>query len=228
MPGSMVSLRGMKRHYVMSSETIRALDGIDLDIHEGERIILLGPSGSGKTTLLNCISALDSPTDGSYDFGGTPVPRHDSEAMTTFRRENIGYVFQFFNLLQDLTVLENILLIQELAGGRDEARALQLLNLVGLEAEVDRFPAEISGGQQQRVAIARSLAKRPRLLLGDELTGNLDSKTSAMVMEVLVKACEAEGISCVFVTHDESLIDYATRIVRLDSGRIMSDSTPAV
>ena len=228
MPGPMVSIRGMKRHYVMSSETIRALDGIDLDIHEGERIILLGPSGSGKTTLLNCISALDSPTDGSYDFGGTPVPRHDSEAMTTFRRENIGYVFQFFNLLQDLTVLENILLIQELAGGRDEARALQLLNLVGLEAEVDRFPAEISGGQQQRVAIARSLAKRPRLLLGDELTGNLDSKTSAMVMEVLVKACEAEGITCVFVTHDESLIDYATRIVRLDSGRIMSDSTPAV
>jgi len=228
MPGPMVSIRGMKRHYVMSSETIRALDGIDLDIHEGERIILLGPSGSGKTTLLNCISALDSPTDGSYDFGGSPVPRHDSEAMTTFRRENIGYVFQFFNLLQDLTVLENILLIQELAGGRDEARALQLLNLVGLEAEVDRFPAEISGGQQQRVAIARSLAKRPRLLLGDELTGNLDSKTSAMVMEVLVKACEAEGITCVFVTHDESLIDYATRIVRLDSGRIMSDSAPGV
>ena len=228
MPGSMVSIRGMERHYVMASETIKALDGIDLDVHEGERIILLGPSGSGKTTLLNCISALDSPTDGSYDFGGTPVPRHDSEAMTTFRRENIGYVFQFFNLLQDLTVLENILLIQELAGGRDEARALQLLNLVGLEAEVDRFPAEISGGQQQRVAIARSLAKSPRLLLGDELTGNLDSKTSAMVMEVLVKACEAEGITCVFVTHDESLIDYATRIVRLDSGGIMSDSAPGI
>ena len=228
MSGPMVSIRGMKRHYVMSSETIRALDGIDLDIHEGERIILLGPSGSGKTTLLNCISALDSPTAGSYSFAGSAVPKNDSEAMTTFRRKNIGYVFQFFNLLQDLTVLENILLIQELAGGRDEARALQLLNLVGLEAEVDRFPAEISGGQQQRVAIARSLAKSPRLLLGDELTGNLDSKTSAMVMEVLVKACEAEGITCVFVTHDESLIDYATRIVRLDSGRIMSDSAPVV
>jgi len=228
MSGPMVSIRGMERHYVMASETIKALDGIDLDVHEGERIILLGPSGSGKTTLLNCISALDSPTAGSYSFAGSAVPKNDSEAMTTFRRENIGYVFQFFNLLQDLTVLENILLIQELAGGRDEARALQLLNLVGLEAEVDRFPAEISGGQQQRVAIARSLAKSPRLLLGDELTGNLDSKTSAMVMEVLVKACEAEGITCVFVTHDESLIDYATRIVRLDSGRIMSDSAPGI
>ena len=228
MSGPMVSIRGMERHYVMASETIKALDGIDLDVHERERIILLGPSGSGKTTLLNCISALDSPTAGSYSFAGSAVPKNDSEAMTTFRRKNIGYVFQFFNLLQDLTVLENILLIQELAGGRDEARARQLLNLVGLEAEVDRFPAEISGGQQQRVAIARSLAKSPRLLLGDELTGNLDSKTSAMVMEVLVKACEAEGITCVFVTHDESLIDYATRIVRLDSGRIMSDSAPGI
>ena len=144
--------------------------------------------------------------------------------MTSFRRENIGYVFQFFNLLQDLTVMENITLIQELAGGRDEARARQLLELVGLSEEVDRFPAEISGGQQQRVAITRSLAKRPRLLLGDELTGNLDSKTSAMVMEVLVKACQSEGITCIFVTHDETLVEYSTRVVRLDSGRIWSDT----
>ncbi len=146
-----------------------------------------------------------------------------SEEATSFRRENIGYVFQFFNLLQDLTVLENILLIQELAGGRDENRARELLALVGLEEEVDRFPTEISGGQQQRVAIARSLAKRPKLLLGDELTGNLDTKTSSMVMEVLVKACEAENITTVFVTHDESLTKYATRIIRLDSGVVISD-----
>ena len=143
--------------------------------------------------------------------------------MTTFRRENIGYVFQFFNLLQDLTVLENILLIQELSGGRDKDRALELLKLVGLESEVDRFPAEISGGQQQRVAIARSLAKSPKLLLGDELTGNLDSKTSEMVMEVLVKACEAEDITTIMVTHDEKLSQYATRVIRLDSGKIVSD-----
>ena len=114
-------------------------------------------------------------------------------------------------------------MIQELAGGRDEKRARELLSLVGLEDEVDRFPTEISGGQQQRVAIARSLAKRPKLLLGDELTGNLDTKTSSMVMEVLVKACEAENITTVFVTHDESLTRYATRIIRLDSGVIISD-----
>ena len=263
---ALVKIESLQRHYVMPSGTVRALDGVDLEIKEGERIILLGPSGSGKSTLLNCLSALDTPTGGSYEFAGKEVPRakilgprlwekissipwnpltllpplrflfypidyftHSrpeakaSEQMTRFRRDNIGYVFQFFNLLQDLTVLENILLIQELAGGRDEKRARELLSLVGLEDEVDRFPTEISGGQQQRVAIARSLAKRPKLLLGDELTGNLDTKTSSMVMEVLVKACEAENITTVFVTHDESLTRYATRIIRLDSGVIISD-----
>ena len=223
MADNLVEIEGMKRYYEMVSGIVKALDGVDLQVKEGERIILLGPSGSGKTTLLNCIAALDSPTGGRYSFEGKEVPRKSSEEMTTFRRENIGYVFQFFNLLQDLTVLENILLIQELAGGRDEKRARELLALVGLEDEIDRFPTEISGGQQQRVAIARSLAKRPKLLLGDELTGNLDTKTSSMVMEVLVKACESENITTVFVTHDESLSKYATRIIRLDSGVIISD-----
>ena len=272
----LVEIEGMKRYYEMVSGTVKALNGVDIEVEEGERIILLGPSGSGKTTLLNCIAALDSPSAGSSRFASKDVPRTPdivprwwnpippltglgrfsrfteifrylnniplrilfyplhyftytrplakaSEDATSFRRENIGYVFQFFNLLQDLTVLENILLIQELAGGRDEKRARELLALVGLEDEVDRFPTEISGGQQQRVAIARSLAKSPKLLLGDELTGNLDTKTSSMVMEVLVKACEAENITTVFVTHDESLTRYATRIIRLDSGVIISD-----
>ncbi len=220
---ALVEISGMERHYVMTSETVKALDGIDLSIKKGERIILLGPSGSGKTTLLNCVAALDNPTDGSYSFDGAEVPRGHSEKMTSFRRENIGYVFQFFNLLQDLTVLENILLIQELSGERNKERAVELLSLVGLEGEMNRFPAEISGGQQQRIAIARSLAKSPKLLLGDELTGNLDSTTSSKVMEVLVKACEAEDITVIMVTHDENLAKYATRVVRLDSGKIISD-----
>ncbi len=222
---TLVNISEMERYYEMTSETVKALDGVNLEIEAGERILLLGPSGSGKTTLLNCIAALDQPTSGSYLFDGEEVPSENAEEMTTFRRENIGYVFQFFNLLHDLTVLENVLLIQELSGGRDEKRALELLGLVGLEGEADRFPAEISGGQQQRVAIARSLAKKPRLLLGDELTGNLDTATSGMVMEVLVKACEAENITTVMVTHDESLSKYATRVIRLDSGKIASDDT---
>ncbi|MCH2436726.1 MAG: ABC transporter ATP-binding protein [Candidatus Poseidoniia archaeon] len=223
MSAPLVEMRGLSRFYKMASGVVKALDGIDLDIRAGERVILLGPSGSGKTTLLNCISALDNPTAGTYVFDGRTVPRSDAEAMTSFRRQNIGYVFQFFNLLQDLTVLENVLLIQEIAGGRDEARARELLALVGLEAEVDRFPSEISGGQQQRVAIARSIAKSPRLLLGDELTGNLDTATSETVMQVLIDACEAEGITTVMVTHDESLTKFATRVIRLDSGRIVAD-----
>ena len=218
----MIQLNNVHRHYVMASETIRALDGITLSIKEGERIILLGPSGSGKTTLLNCISGLDTPTSGAYLFDEIPVTGN-SEDLTTFRRKNVGYVFQFFNLLQDLTVLENVLLIQELSGQRDVNRAKEVLSLVGLEGEIDRFPSEISGGQQQRVAIARSIAKNPKLLLGDELTGNLDTETSAKVMDVLTEACKKENITTVMVTHDESLAKYATRVVRLDSGKIQSD-----
>ena len=220
---SLIEITGLERHYDLKSGVVKALDGVSLSIKEGEIIVLLGPSGSGKTTMLNCVSALDSPTGGTYTFNGTDVPRDHAEDMTSFRRQNIGYVFQFFNLLHDLTVLENILLIQELSGGRDRIRAMELLTLVGLEKEIDRFPAEISGGQQQRVAIARSLAKNPRLLLGDELTGNLDTKTSDMVMDVLVKASKKENITTIMVTHDENLINYATRVIRLDSGRIISD-----
>ena len=206
----------------MASETIKALDGITLSIPEGERVVLLGPSGSGKTTLLNCISGLDTPTAGKYKFDGTPV-EGNSEELTTFRRKKVGYVFQFFNLLQDLTVLENVLLIQELSGQRDTSRAKEVLRLVGLQSEIDRFPSEISGGQQQRVAIARSIAKNPKLLLGDELTGNLDTETSAKVMDVLTSACKKEKITTIMVTHDESLAKYATRIIRLDSGKVKSD-----
>ena len=218
----MIQLTNLQRHYVMASETIKALDGITLSIPEGERVVLLGPSGSGKTTLLNCISGLDTPTAGKYKFDGTPV-EGNSEELTTFRRKNVGYVFQFFNLLQDLTVLENVLLIQELSGQRDTSRAKEVLRLVGLQSEIDRFPSEISGGQQQRVAIARSIAKNPKLLLGDELTGNLDTETSAKVMDVLTSACKKEKITTIMVTHDESLAKYATRIIRLDSGKVKSD-----
>tara|TARA_B100000886_G_scaffold45016_2_gene27656 strand:- start:211 stop:894 length:684 start_codon:yes stop_codon:yes gene_type:complete len=220
----MIDMKGIKRHYDMASGVVKALDGVDISIEEGERVLLLGPSGSGKTTLLNCLSGLDSPTSGIYTFNGQEVPRNHSEKMTAFRRENIGYVFQFFNLLQDLTVLENILLIQELSGKKDEKRARELLDLVGLSAEIDRFPGEISGGQQQRVAIARSIAKKPSLLLGDELTGNLDTETSTKVMEALVNACDKEKITSVFVTHDESLVKYSTRVIRVDSGKVISDS----
>ena len=219
----LLRMENIERFYETPAGVVKALDGVDIEIQEGERVILLGPSGSGKTTLLNCLSALDSPTGGSYTFQGEEVPRNHSEKMTSFRRDNIGYVFQFFNLLQDLTVLENIQLIQELAGKKNPERAKELLALVGLESEINRFPGEISGGQQQRVAIARSIAKKPTLLLGDELTGNLDTETSQKVRLALVEACATENITAIFVTHDESLVEYATRVIRIDSGKIVSD-----
>mgnify|MGYP001174554613 FL=1 len=219
----LLRMENVERFYETPAGVVKALDGVDIEIQEGERVILLGPSGSGKTTLLNCLSALDSPTGGTYTFQGEEVPRNHSEKMTSFRRDNIGYVFQFFNLLQDLTVMENIQLIQELAGKKNPERAKELLALVGLESEINRFPGEISGGQQQRVAIARSIAKKPTLLLGDELTGNLDTETSQKVMLALVEACATENITAIFVTHDESLVEYATRVIRIDSGKIVSD-----
>jgi putative ABC transport system ATP-binding protein len=219
----LLRMENVERFYETPAGVVKALDGVDIEIQEGERVILLGPSGSGKTTLLNCLSALDSPTGGTYTFQGEEVPRNHSEKMTSFRRDNIGYVFQFFNLLQDLTVMENIQLIQELAGKKNPERAKELLALVGLESEINRFPGEISGGQQQRVAIARSIAKKPTLLLGDELTGNLDTETSQKVMMALVEACATENITAIFVTHDESLVEYATRVIRIDSGKIVSD-----
>jgi putative ABC transport system ATP-binding protein len=272
--GALLSLKGVHRHYVSGGVVVRALDGIDLEVREGEVVMLQGPSGSGKTTLLNIVSALDSPTSGTYHFDGELVPsapaakkrkrisiptphpalrlltwppeavlnlimwlifmiphylRHTLprssklEKMTDFRRENVGYVFQFFNLLGDLTALENVILAQEIHGGRDKERALQVLNMVGLAGMENRFPSELSGGEQQRVAIARSLAKSPRLLLGDELTGNLDSGTTEQVMKVLVKVCRKENITAIIVTHDGSLTKYATRVIQMDSGKLVGD-----
>ena len=210
----------------------RALDGVSLEVSTGEVLVVMGPSGSGKSTLIRTFNGLEPLDAGELDVLGIRLDAAHEERPVREIRRRVGMVFQQFNLFPHLSILDNITLapvkVQKRSKGDAEQRAIELLDQMGIQEQAHKFPAQLSGGQQQRVAIARSLAKRPRLLLGDELTGNLDSKTSAMVMEVLVKACEAEGITCVFVTHDESLIDYATRIVRLDSGRIISDSTPVV
>lgn len=218
-----LEIEGLKRFFGDGEAEVKALDGIDLKVEEGEIIALLGPSGSGKTTLLNLIAALDNPTEGNYLFNDEIVPRENVEEMTAFRRENIGYIFQFFNLLADLTAIENVLLVQELSGSRDKDFALKQLEDVGLKGLEDRFPAQMSGGQRQRVAIARSMAKRPRMILGDELTGNLDSETTVQVMNSLIDNCRRDSITTIFVTHDESLTKFATRVIRLDSGKIVSD-----
>ena len=228
----LLQMENLERHYETPAGVVKALDGVSFEIHEGERVILLGPSGSGKTTLLNCLSALDSPTGGDYTFmssqteGLDSVPRNNSEKMTSFRRENIGYVFQFFNLLQDLTVLENILLIQELAGKKDPDRAKELLKLVGLEAEINRFPGEISGGQQQRVAIARSLAMNPDIMLFDEPTSALDPEMIKEVLDVMIQLAE-EGMTMLVVTHEMGFAKtVADQMIFMDEGRIVEQAKP--
>lgn len=221
---AIVDLNSISRFYGEGDTEVRALDNVDLDIKNGEIVALLGPSGSGKTTLLNVIAALDVPTAGEYNFSGQKVQLGHVGKMTEFRKDNIGYIFQFFNLVGDLTALENIMLVQDLSGKRDKEFALNLLDKVGLEGLGDRFPSQMSGGQRQRVAIARALSSRPSMILGDELTGNLDSETSKKVMETLIDICRKESMTVLFVTHDRSLCKYATRVLKLESGKIIEDS----
>lgn len=203
----------------------RALKPLTLDLSEGELTLLLGPSGSGKTTLLNLLGGLDRPTEGSVNVDGEEISRLSPRALTLFRRDKVGFVFQFFNLVPSLTALENVQLAAQLVGG-DEAEAAQRLKEVGLGELADRFPSELSGGQQQRVAIARALAKKPKLLLADEPTGALDHQSGAKVMELLKSLAHGQGCAVVVVTHDEDLVKHADRVIRLRDGALAGDQRP--
>lgn len=198
----------------------RALTPLTLDIEEGELTLLLGPSGSGKTTLLNLLGGLDRPSEGSVRVDGENISQLGPRALTLYRRDKVGFVFQFFNLVPSLTALENVQLAAQLVGG-SEAEAAQRLEEVGLGQLGDRFPSELSGGQQQRVAIARALAKKPKLLLADEPTGALDHETGAKVMELLASLAHAQRCAVVVVTHDEDLVKYADRVIRLRDGALV-------
>jgi putative ABC transport system ATP-binding protein len=201
----------------------RALVPTDLELRERELTLLLGPSGSGKTTLLNLIGGLDRPTEGRVVVDGRDLGALSRRELTLFRRELLGFVFQFFNLVPSLTARENVLVAAELTGAT-RADADRWLARVGLDGLGDRFPSELSGGQQQRVAIARALAKRPRLLLADEPTGALDHESGQQIVKLLVEAAHGEGCAVVVVTHDEDLVRHADRVIRLRDGRIAADS----
>jgi putative ABC transport system ATP-binding protein len=201
----------------------RALSGVDLEIRGGEVTLLLGPSGSGKTTVLNLLGGLDQPTEGKVIALGRDLGALSRRGLTLFRRENVGFIFQFFNLVPSLTASENVQVAADLVGqgGRKESKGwLERVGLVGLG---DRFPSELSGGQQQRVAIARALAKMPRFLFADEPTGALDHEAGAQVVGLLVDAAHSSGCAVVVVTHDEALTGHADRVIRLRDGRIASD-----
>ena len=222
---AILQLRSITRDFKMGAQTVHVLKGIDLDIFKNQYVALMGPSGSGKSTLMNLLGCLDTPTEGSYELNGYDVSALDDNALAEIRNNEIGFVFQTFNLLPRSTALENVALPRVYAGwGKEEriARASEVLTQVGLGDRMDHKPNQLSGGQRQRVAVARALVNKPALILADEPTGNLDSKTSVEIMK-LFDEIQAAGNTVVLVTHEEDIAQYAKRVIRLVDGNIDSD-----
>jgi putative ABC transport system ATP-binding protein len=211
--------RGLSKTYVMGEVKVHALRDVDLDIFEGEFVVLLGPSGSGKSTLLNILGGLDSPTSGEAAWRDHDLVRADEAELTRYRREHVGFVFQFYNLIPSLTVLENVALVGEIAIKPFDPR--EALELVGLSDRLDHFPSQLSGGEQQRVAVARAIAKSPDVLLCDEPTGALDCDTGRLVLAAIAKANDQLGTTTVVITHNAAIAGMADRVMRLGGGRIV-------
>ena len=212
--------RGLTKVYGMGATEVRALDGVDLDLYAGELVVLLGPSGSGKTTLLNQLGGLDIPTAGELWYRDVDLTHAEEDHLTRYRRDSVGFIFQFYNLIPSLTARENVGLITEIA--RDPLPAEVALEMVNLGARLDHFPAQLSGGEQQRVAIARAIAKRPEVLLCDEPTGALDVRTGIVVLEALQRVNTELGALTVLITHNAVMADMADRVIRFSDGRVQS------
>ena len=212
------SLAGVSKTYAMGDLRVEALKATDLDLYAGELVVLLGASGSGKSTLLNIIGGLDLPSAGVLRYGEVDLGQADDAALTSYRRHHVGFVFQFYNLIPSLTALENVQLVTEISDHPMDAA--EALDMVGLDARLHHFPAQLSGGEQQRVAIARAIAKRPDILLCDEPTGALDYQTGKLVLEVLTRINRELGTTTVVITHNAAIAGLADRVVRIGSGRI--------
>jgi len=217
--------RGLTKVYRMGDVDVHALRGIDLELYAGEFVVLLGASGSGKSTLLNILGGLDAPTSGEVECQSHPLTGADESVLTRFRREHVGFVFQFYNLIPSLTARENVALVTEIA--EQPMTPEEALALVGLQERLDHFPAQLSGGEQQRVAIARAIAKRPAVLLCDEPTGALDSATGILVLQALERINRETGALTVVITHNAVIAGMADRVIRLSDGRIVSQERNA-
>lgn len=226
MANPLINITNIKRDFVLGSEIINVLKGIDLQINKGEYVALMGPSGSGKSTLMNLLGCLDTPTSGTYILNGKDVSQMHDDDLAEIRNKEIGFVFQTFNLLPRTTALDNVALPMIYAGyskSDRNNRATEVLTQVGLDDRMDHQPNQLSGGQRQRVAVARALVNRPSIILADEPTGNLDSKTSVEIMK-LFGDIHASGNTVILVTHEEDIAKYAHRIIRLRDGMIESDT----
>lgn len=218
--------RGLTKTYRMGDVDVHALQGVDLDLYPGEFVVIFGPSGSGKSTLLNILGGLDTPTSGTVEFREHRLVGASERELTRYRREHVGFVFQYYNLIPSLTARENVELVTEIA--TSPMPADEALRNVGLGGRLGHFPAQLSGGEQQRVAIARAIAKRPDVLLCDEPTGALDAETGRVVLEALTAVNRALGTTTVVITHNVSIAQIADRVLRLRSGRIVEETRNAV
>jgi len=223
--GVLFRARGLRKVYGMGEVEVVAIRGLDLDLHAGEFVVILGPSGSGKSTLLNILGGLDVPTAGSVTFRDHVLTGATERELTRYRREHVGFVFQFYNLIPSLTALENVQLVTELAAedphGRKAGDAAEALRLVGLDERMNFFPTQLSGGEQQRVAIARAVAKQPDVLLCDEPTGALDYETGKLVLDALRRANRELHTTTVVITHNAGIAAMADRVLRMRSGEIV-------
>ena len=217
---AILSCEDLRKTYSMGEVDVRALDGVDLALHAGELLVILGPSGSGKSTLLNILGGLDVPSSGRVFFGEDELTDAGDDALTRFRRKNVGFVFQFYNLIPSLTARENVALVTDIAD--DPLEPEEALGLVGLGERLDHFPTQLSGGEQQRVAIARAVAKRPAVLLCDEPTGALDFRTGILVLEVIERVNRELGTATAVITHNAPIGEVADRVLRMGDGRIQS------
>ncbi len=223
---SIVSVQGAVRHYEQSNHVVKALRGVNLNIESGEFSALMGPSGSGKTTLLNLIGGLDTPTAGAITVDGTALSSLAPDQRSDLRRDRIGFIFQAYNLIPVLTAQENtefVLMLQGVDAATRAKKARETLAAVGLAGMEDRLPSELSGGQQQRVAVARAIATEPAIVLADEPTANLDSETKAELIALMRKLNQEQGITFLFSTHDDAILEAATRVIRLKDGMIEAD-----
>lgn len=220
-----LSARNLKKYYGAEDNLTKALDGVDLDVEQGEFVAIIGASGSGKSTLLNMIGGLDVPTSGQVCIGGKEIGKMKPDELTVFRRKNIGFIFQNYNLIPVLNVLENITLPIEMDGKKpDESFIEQIIELLGLTEKVYKMPSQLSGGQQQRVAIARALASKPSMILADEPTGNLDSEMSREVLELLKETSERFHQTIVMITHNPEIARQADRMIRIGDGRVVKEA----